>query len=306
MPQPPTEHPTAHDLDTKDGAHAGDAVNSEGRVGSGDGGNPEGRVNSEGGTNVENGVNTRDDARAGRSAGLDEGDEADGRDGLDAGEDLDDDLDQDDDFEIAASPRGFPGAQGPYPRLLPWLYLIGGGLGLLAAFVLTVEKFELLIDPSYVPSCNLNPIISCGSVMNTDQAAAFGFPNPLLGIASFGIVISLGAGLLAGATYKRWFWLGLQVGTLFGVGFVHWLIFQSLYRIGALCPYCMVVWCVTIPIFLYTTLHNLERGIIPLPAAGRRVVAVLSRYSATILTAWLMLILVLILDRFWSYWSTLL
>jgi uncharacterized membrane protein len=301
MPQRPTEHPTAKNVgaqetDAEDGARAGNAVRSGGE-GSG------GRVNSEGGTNVENGVNTRDDGRAGRPADLDEGDD---RDGLDAEEDLDDDLEEDDDFADVTSPRGFPGAQGPYPRLLPWLYLIGGGLGLLAAFVLTVEKFELLIDPSYVPSCNLNPIISCGSVMNTDQAAAFGFPNPLLGIAGFGIVISLGAGLLAGATYKRWFWLGLQVGALFGVGFVHWLIFSSLYRIGALCPYCMVVWCVTIPIFLYTTLHNLERGIIPLPAAGRRVVAVLSRYSATILTAWLMLILVLILDRFWSYWSTLL
>ena len=32
--------------------------------------------------------------------------------------------------------------------------------------------------------------------------------------------------------------------------FVHWLIFQSLYRIGALCPYCMVVWAVTISLLV--------------------------------------------------------
>ena len=32
--------------------------------------------------------------------------------------------------------------------------------------------------------------------------------------------------------------------------FIHWLIFQSLYRIGALCPYCMVVWAVTIPLLV--------------------------------------------------------
>lgn len=42
----------------------------------------------------------------------------------------------------------------------------------------------------------------------------------------------------------RWYWIGLAVGILVGVAFVHWLIFQSLYRIGALCPYCMVVWAV--------------------------------------------------------------
>jgi uncharacterized membrane protein len=48
--------------------------------------------------------------------------------------------------------------------------------------------------------------------------------------------------LLAGASFKRWFWRGLEIGTIFGLGFVHWLIFQALYRINALCPYCMVVW----------------------------------------------------------------
>ena len=48
----------------------------------------------------------------------------------------------------------------------------------------------------------------------------------------------------------RWYWAGLATGTLLGVAFVHWLIFQSLYRIGALCPYCMVVWAVTIPLLV--------------------------------------------------------
>ena len=41
--------------------------------------------------------------------------------------------------------------------------------------------------------------------------------------------------------------------------FVHWLIYQSVFVIGALCPYCMVVWAVTIPTFFYVTVHNLAR-----------------------------------------------
>ena len=48
----------------------------------------------------------------------------------------------------------------------------------------------------------------------------------------------------------RWYWAGLATGTALGVVFIHWLIFQSLYRIGALCPYCMVVWAVTIPLLV--------------------------------------------------------
>jgi len=47
---------------------------------------------------------------------------------------------------------------------------------------------------------------------------------------------------------------------------VHWLIFQSLYRIGALCPYCMVVWVVTITVFWNVTLHNLTREHLPVAA----------------------------------------
>ncbi|GAB1818219.1 vitamin K epoxide reductase family protein [Herbidospora sp. RD11066] len=184
----------------------------------------------------------------------------------------------------------------PYPRLLPRLLAIGGLFGLLAAFILTVEKIALLKDPSYVPSCSLNPVLSCGSVMTTPQAEAFGFPNPLLGIASFAVVTTLGVVLLAGAVLPRWVWLGLQAGVTFGVVFVHWLVYQSLYVIGALCPYCMVVWAVTIPLFLYVTLHNLRRR----PAAW-----LLSGYHLPLLVAWYLVIVALIGVRFWSYWSTL-
>ncbi|GAA3013484.1 hypothetical protein GCM10020229_26000 [Kitasatospora albolonga] len=54
---------------------------------------------------------------------------------------------------------------------------------------------------------------------------------------------------------------------LFGIGFVTWLMTQTLYSIGALCPYCMVVWAAMIPLFWYTTLHNLRSGVIPRPEA---------------------------------------
>ncbi|PJE19839.1 MAG: hypothetical protein CK431_30220, partial [Mycobacterium sp.] len=69
------------------------------------------------------------------------------------------------------------------PALSAWWVLIGGVIGLLSSITLTVEKIELLRNPSYVPTCNINPIVSCGSVMVTKQASLLGFPNPLLGIA---------------------------------------------------------------------------------------------------------------------------
>ncbi|AVH20843.1 vitamin K epoxide reductase family protein [Nocardia farcinica] len=194
----------------------------------------------------------------------------------------------------------------PFPRLLPWLLLIGGLLGTVAASVLTVEKMARLRDPAYVPSCSLNPIVSCGSVMDSPQAAAFGLPNSVLGIAGFAVVTTVGAGLLSGARFQRWFWLGLQAGVSFGVVFVHWLIYHTLYSIGALCPYCMVVWAVTIPIFGYVTLRNLVVGDLPVPAAGRRLADVTADYHGVVVTVWSLTIVSLIGIRFWSYWSTLL
>ncbi|NRQ34681.1 vitamin K epoxide reductase family protein [Nonomuraea sp. NN258] len=185
----------------------------------------------------------------------------------------------------------------PFPKLLPRLLTAGGALGLVAAFVLAVEKIALLKNPAYVPSCSINPVLSCGSVMSTPQAEVFGFPNPLLGVVAFAVVTTVGVTLLAGARLPRWFWLGLQAGVTFGVVFVHWLIYQSLYVIGALCPYCMLVWAVTVPLFWYVTLRNLAR----LPAARRA-----AAYHGVVVTVWFLAVITAIGVRFWSYWSTLL
>ena len=177
-----------------------------------------------------------------------------------------------------------------------------GAIGLLAAAVLLIEKIRVIEDPDYIPSCSINPILSCGSIMTSDQAEAFGFPNPIIGLVGFTVVLTTGVALFAGATLRRWYWLGLQAGATFGVVFVHWLIFQSLYRIGALCPYCMVVWAVTIPLFILVTLHNARAGHIP----TNRVLALADEYRGVALTVWFLVVVALIAKRFWDYWETLL
>jgi uncharacterized membrane protein len=191
-------------------------------------------------------------------------------------------------------------------RAFGLLLLIAGALGLAASVTLTLEKIRLLENPAYVPSCNINPIISCGSVMRTPQASAFGFPNSLIGVGAFAVVVTIGVCVLAGARLPRWFWLGLQAGTLFGVGFVTWLMGQTLYEIGAVCPYCIVVWIATIPLFWYTTLHNVRHGVIPLPARWRPATELAARYHWVVPAVWYLVIALLILNRFWYYWHTLL
>ena len=211
---------------------------------------------------------------------------------IDASDDLDVDLDAPDEHQLGGGAR--PG--------LATLLTVAGAVGFVAAFVLAVERIALLEDPEYVPTCSFNPILSCGSAMQTWQAEAFGFPNPLIGIAAFAVVTTIGVVLLTGATLPRWFWLGLDAGALLGVVFVHWLIVQSLYSIGALCPYCVIVWIVTIPIFWYVTVHNLQAGHLPAPGSVRRFTL---RDRGLVLAAWYLVITGLVLVRFWDYWSSL-
>ena len=178
--------------------------------------------------------------------------------------------------------------------------LIAGVVGLVAALTLTIEKIELLIDPAYVPSCSINPVLSCGSVMVTPQASVFGFPNSLLGIVGFAVVLVTGVLAVGKVALPRWYWVGLATGTLLATVFVHWLIFQSLYHIGALCPYCMVVWTVTIPLLAVVASIALQ------PLAGNPVARVLYQWRWSLVALWFTAVLLMILAQFWDYWSTLL
>lgn len=197
-----------------------------------------------------------------------------------------------------------PLVQDP-PRSMSWLLLLGGLLGLAGALALTIEKVKVLEDPSYTPSCSINPVVSCGSVMTSDQAAAFGFPNSLLGIAAFTVVVTLGVLSLARVRLPGWVWGGLAVGSALGAVFVQWLAFQSLYRIGALCPYCMVVWSVTMPIFVTSSLYAARRNVDALPESVAPVVLTTWSWRSLLVVAWFTTVVVLVLERFWSYWSTL-
>ncbi|MGI5166622.1 vitamin K epoxide reductase family protein [Spirillospora sp. CA-253888] len=207
---------------------------------------------------------------------------------------------------MSTATRRLAAGEAAPPRSLAWILALGGAVGLLAAFVLTVEKIALLKDPAHSPSCSINPVLSCGSVMTTPQAEVFGFPNPLLGVAGFAAITAIGAVLLAGAALPRWFWLALAAGTAAGALFVHWLIFQSLYRIGALCPYCMAVWAVMIPIFWYTAVHVLTGGPLRVPARLRGAARAVAGYHGVVLTCWYLAVIGLIAQRFWLYWSNLL
>ena len=159
------------------------------------------------------------------------------------------------------------------PTGLAIFFIIAGAIGFAAACALTLDKIALLQDPNAQLSCNFSVLFGCGTNLNSPQGNILGFPNALLGIAAWGVLITIGAAILAGARFASWFWIGLNIGVTGAIALVIWLISQSIFVLDVLCPWCMVTWSVTIPLFLAVTLYNLKSGHIPAPASVRRAAA---------------------------------
>ena len=191
------------------------------------------------------------------------------------------------------------------PRRRGLLLALGGALGLVAAFVLTVERYRLLVDPSYVPSCSLDPVLSCGSVMTSPQAAVLGFPNPLLGLVAFSTTTTLGVLLLAGVRLPRWVDAGFWAGTAAGAAFTAWLVVQSTTAIHALCPYCVVVWAVVVPLFWTSTADLLDRHV-PVPAPLRPLARAVVDYRLLLVLLTGAAVLALVAVEFRDHWLSLL
>ena len=159
------------------------------------------------------------------------------------------------------------------PVVLAIFLIVSGVVGWIAAFALTVEKFVTLTNPTAPLGCDFSVLVQCRANLESWQGSLFGFPNPVIGLAAWIAPLVVGVAILAGARFARWFWVLFNLGIVPALAFVIWLISQSVFVLGTLCPWCMVTWSVTIPLFWAVTLYNLREGNIPVPAGVRRVAA---------------------------------
>ena len=164
------------------------------------------------------------------------------------------------------------------PIALPLTLVLASVIGLFAALRLTTDKVSTLVDPTAALSCNVSFLVQCGKNLESWQGEIFGFPNPLLGIGGWIAPLAVGIMLLAGIRFARWFWIAFNVGIAGALTLVIWLIYQSIFSLFTLCPWCMVTWSVTIPTFWLVTLYNLKSGNIPVPRAARRIAAIAYSY----------------------------
>lgn len=154
------------------------------------------------------------------------------------------------------------------PRTRYFLFgemLVFAILSLIASFVLSYDAILIAKDPDVVLSCSINPLFDCVAVGSTWQANVFGFPNAFLGLISEPVVMTIAVASLCGVRFPRWFMFTANVCYLLGVIFAYWLLYQSTFVIGALCPWCLLVTVSTTFVFSSMTQWNVRENNLYLP-----------------------------------------
>lgn len=180
------------------------------------------------------------------------------------------------------------------------IMLLGGVAALAAAFVLTLEKFHLYEDPDAILSCSINIVLNCTTVMQTWQSSVFGFPNMVIGLMAYSVVVTMALAGLVGVKFPRWWLIKANIGFLLGLIFAYWLFFQSVYDIQVLCPWCLIVTTATTLIFSSMLHFNLKQNTFGLSKKlNDRVQRFLEGgYHQMIVLSWIALMVVLVVLKF--------
>lgn len=130
--------------------------------------------------------------------------------------------------------------------------LLASLVGVGASWELMSAEIKLLRDPLADLSCDISPLVACGDTLTVWQGNLLGIPNAFLGGIAFGIYALLGLMLAIGVKLPRLVWWGMLAGITAAMAFVAWFLGVSILTFGKLCPWCMVIWTVTIPLFSLT------------------------------------------------------
>lgn len=178
--------------------------------------------------------------------------------------------------------------------------LVSSVASLVASFVLSIDALRLAEDPNADLGCNINAVISCGTVANSWQSSLLGFPNAFLGLITEPVVITIAVASLARVRFPRWFMVAAQVVYTVGFVFAYWLFYEAMFDIGALCPWCLLVTFATTLVFFEMTYVNIRDDNLRLP---RRVQAAMTSFIRSnldlmVLVVWLLVLLLAVVLKY--------
>jgi uncharacterized membrane protein len=195
--------------------------------------------------------------------------------------------------EVAPPAHGSRLGEFRHSSVTVWVTMLVASIAsLVASFVLSVEALTLAENPDADLGCDINAVISCGTVANSWQSSVLGFPNAFLGLMTEPVVITIAVAGLAGVRFPRWFMLAAQVVYTIGLAFAYWLFHQAMFDIGALCPWCMLITLATTLVFFEMTYVNIRDDNLYLP---RRLQTALTGFIRSSLDLILLVVWLLVL-----------
>ena len=146
---------------------------------------------------------------------------------------------------VDSAPRTFRPGTG---TAILWIVLSVVAWGV--SFMLYREYVGQLtnVEPSF--SCDISPLVTCGPNLLSPAGNLLGFTNSILGMVLFlGPVFAAVSALASPGGMRAWYWRVFAIFVLGGYALVHVFAFRSIFEFGSLCPWCMLVWLMTIPLF---------------------------------------------------------
>ena len=180
-----------------------------------------------------------------------------------------------------------------HSRATVWVTMLVASLAsLVASFVLSIDALRLAEDPNADLGCNINAVISCGTVAASWQSSLLGFPNAFLGLITEPVVITVAVAALGGVRFPRWFMIAAQVVYTIGLAFAYWLFYEAMFDIGALCPWCLLVTVATTLVFFEMTYVNIRDDNLHLPRRLQRALlgVIRSNLDLVLVVAWILVL----------------
>jgi uncharacterized membrane protein len=178
--------------------------------------------------------------------------------------------------------------------------LIASAASLVASFVLAIDALRLAEDPTADLGCNINAVISCGTVAGAWQSSLLGFPNAFLGLVTEPVVITIAVASLGGVRFPRWFMFSAQVVYTVGLVFAYWLFHQAMFDIGALCPWCLLITLATTLVFFEMTYVNIRDDNLFLPRRAQSTLTSLVRSNLDLMAvvAWILFLVLAVVLKY--------
>ncbi len=128
-------------------------------------------------------------------------------------------------------------SQIPVRYILIFIFAV---IGSIAALYSTFEKIEIYKNPNHVTSCSINSILDCGVTLKSAESEMFGIPISIFGLLLY-VATAVFISMLALSKYENNIInLLAAIAYTLAAGFSLYLIYISYYKLGHLCPICLI------------------------------------------------------------------